>query len=256
MEIIKSLSDWKAIRKHVASSEQVGFVPTMGCLHAGHMSLVNQAKQDNDIVVMSLFVNGSQFNREQDFKSYPRTFEDDKALAESSGVDYILMPDSDEMYPDQFSYQVVEKNSDQMMEGLHRPGHFSGMMTIILKLLILVEPHRIYLGEKDYQQLQLVRGLAEAFLLDVQVIGCPTVRGENGLAMSSRNALLSSDQRHKASALFRLLSSTLSCQEVKAALTKEGFDVEYVEEYDGRRFVAAGLDGVRLIDNVSMSQEV
>jgi pantoate--beta-alanine ligase len=171
----------------------------------------------------------------------------------SLGTDEVFAPNVSELYPHGYRFRVEEESITKVMEGAHRPGFFQGVMTIVLKLLNLVRPDRAYLGEKDYQQLKVIADMVKEFFIPTEIIPCPTVREESGLAESSRNTLLSPAARHNAACIFRALSSADTPNDAKAVLESEGFTVDYVEEHWGRRFAAASVDGVRLIDNVPVS---
>ncbi len=250
MQIINSIATWKAERKNLAG-KTIGFVPTMGNLHQGHASLIERSVAENDVTVLSIYVNPTQFDNQGDFTNYPKTLPQDSDMAAQLKVDYILTPTYQELYPDNYAYKVTE-NSEQslILEGKHRPGHFTGMLTVVLKLLLLVQADCAYFGEKDYQQLTLVRSLAEAFLLDVQIIACPIVRNSEGLPLSSRNNRLPAARLKHAALFSTLLAADLSIIEIKNKLSAAGFAVDYIEEHAGRRFGAIKLDGIRLIDNV------
>jgi pantoate--beta-alanine ligase len=251
--IFRSLPEWRDFRTHeIRRGRSLGFVPTMGALHQGHLALVRRARMENETAAVSIFVNPTQFNDPGDLAAYPRTFDQDLAKLESLGTEYVLAPQYEELYADGFRYRVSESSVSNELEGVQRPGHFDGVLTVVLKLLGLARPERAYFGEKDYQQMLLVRGMAEAFFLTTEIISCPTVREHDGLAMSSRNALLPPDARKLAPALHRTLSGTEDLSAAREALTGLGFDVEYLEERYGRRLVAARVAGVRLIDNVSL----
>lgn len=254
LTITSAATDWTE-RRRAMEGRSIGFVPTMGALHRGHASLVERCRQENDIVVVSIFVNPSQFNDPRDLERYPRTLDADLSMLEDLKVDEVFMPSAAELYPDGYVFRVTAESLTREMEGLHRPGFFDGVMTVVLKLLNLVRADRAYFGEKDYQQLEVVRKMARDFFIQTDIIGCPTVRTASGLAESSRNALLSSAGREKASAIFRVLISAKSSEEARRLLEAEGFGVDYVEEHFGRRFVAVTLDGVRLIDNVALGEE-
>lgn len=242
---VDALRKWRA--QH---TESIGLVMTMGCLHAGHAALLRESVKHNDITVLTIFTNPTQFNQITDFESYPKTVEADIALAEACQVDVIFMPAYQEMYPDDYGYRVSETELSRVMEGKHRPGHFEGMLTIVSKMMILVRATRAYFGEKDYQQLQLVRGMAKALFIETDIIGIPTVRESNQLALSSRNTRLSVDQKAVAARFPQILLTAKTTEHATQCLCAEGFDVEYIEEYGGRRMGAVCLDGVRLIDNV------
>lgn len=233
------------------AGRQIGFVPTMGALHAGHVALLTRARRENERVVLSVFVNPTQFNDPQDLAQYPRTLDADLELARPH-VDAVLAPSPESLYLDQYRYRVTENQLSRRWEGAQRPGHFDGVLTVVLKLLNLVQPQRAYFGEKDWQQLQLVRGMVQALLLPVQIVPCPTVRDTDGLALSSRNGRLSPTARARAAVFPRVLASSPDAESAAAALRAEGFAVDYVEDTDGVRLGAIRIEGVRLIDNVRL----
>ena len=250
MHIIRTLKQWNDIRQHISFSTQLGFVPTMGNLHQGHASLLKRAREENDNVILSIFVNKTQFNQAEDYQRYPRTEEVDLALAESIGVDYVWLPTYEQLYPDDYAYQISEKRISQMMEGISRPGHFDGMLTVVMKLLNVVRAQRVYMGEKDYQQLMLVRGMVNAFFMNMEIIGCEIVRESSGLPMSSRNNLLSPEEKKHAELFPKIFHSDMDCDAIREKLIAAGFGVDYVEEHDGRRFAAVKIGKIRLIDNI------
>lgn len=250
MNIVTKISDWRNIRTQL-QNQSVGFVPTMGNLHAGHIALCARAKNENDISVASIFVNPTQFNQANDFNSYPRTFEQDIELLNKHGIDYVLFPDANDMYQDQYQIQIHETEISKELEGEFRPGHFTGMLTVVMKLLNLVQPTRAYFGEKDYQQLLLVKKMVAALFMPIQIVGCETIRAEDGLALSSRNTRLNAEQRTLAPNFHRYLSSDLSLVEIKHQLVQLGFRVEYIMEKWQRRLGAVWLGDVRLIDNIA-----
>ena len=250
MQVFTHVSDWQAARAGPAfAGRTVGFVPTMGALHAGHRALLERARAENDRVVLSIFVNPTQFNDPADLARYPRTLEADVALAEGL-VDDVLAPPADELYPDQYHYRVTENELSLRWEGAHRPGHFDGVLTVVLKLLNLVQARRAYFGEKDWQQLQLVRGMARALFLPVEIVACPTVRAGDGLALSSRNQRLSPAGREQAAVFPRILQDASHPDVAASALRAAGFTVDYVADHEGRRLGAVRIEGIRLIDNV------
>ncbi|MFN0103672.1 MAG: pantoate--beta-alanine ligase [Bryobacteraceae bacterium] len=249
MHMSTTVPGWLERRRSLAP-RTIGVVATMGALHRGHASLVERCRRENEIVVVTIFVNPLQFNDPADLKRYPRTLDSDLALLKALGTNEVLMPEPSGIYPDGPRFRVTEAGLTNEMEGRHRPGFFDGVMTVVLKLLNLVRADRAYFGEKDYQQLRVIREMAADFFLPVEIVGCPTVRTAAGLAESSRNALLSVEGQAKAAAIFRALTSAVSAAEAKAILVADGFTVDYVEEHWGRRFAAASLEGIRLIDNV------
>lgn len=257
--IFRSISEWIEFRKTLlsrtpgSSPPSLGFVPTMGALHEGHLSLIRRSRAENDHTVVSIFVNPTQFNDPNDLKNYPRTLEKDLALLEQEGADFLIAPDDPkELYGDDYRYRVTESAFSRELCGAHRPGHFDGVLTVVMKLLNLAGARRAYFGAKDYQQFLLVKGMAESFFMDVEVVGCPTIREHDGLAMSSRNALLTAEERERAPRLAAILRSARTPAEARRLLTQEGFDVDYVEDHFSRRLGAARLGSVRLIDNVEL----
>ncbi len=248
MKTVVGVSDWLEIRKNLRGS--IGFVPTMGALHLGHASLLKKSRQENEISVLSIFVNPTQFNDKKDFEKYPNTIESDQKLSESCGVDYLLFPNANEIYKDDYRFKLTENKLASILEGQFRPGHFDGVLTVVLKLFNLVAPNKAYFGEKDFQQLRLIQDMVQALFLPIEVVACETLREADGLAMSSRNVLLSSAARERAPLIAKCLMSSYSDSEIKLKLESAGFEVEYVASEMSRRLVAAKIEGVRLIDNV------
>jgi pantoate--beta-alanine ligase len=253
MQTWNSVAEWLD-RRRTLEKQTIGFVPTMGALHRGHAALVEQCRRENEIVVVSIFVNPSQFNDPRDLERYPRTLEQDLRLLAHLKTDEVIAPSASEMYPNGMSFRVEPAGSSQGMEGLHRPGFFAGVATVVLKLLNLVRADRAYFGEKDYQQWKVIAEMTKEFFLPTEIIVCPTIREESGLAESSRNKLLGAEARQRAATLFRVLSTAADPTEARTLLGAEGLLVDYVEEHWGRRFGAAFLEGVRLIDNVPMRE--
>jgi pantoate--beta-alanine ligase len=251
LRILRTIEDVLQARTQWAG-KKVGFVPTMGALHQGHQTLLVRSKAENDISVLSIFVNPTQFNDKKDLEKYPQTWDADIQLADAAGVDFLFAPDFKEMYPDNYAYQVIEKEFSKILCGQDRPGHFDGVLTVVLKLFHLVQPDRAYFGEKDFQQFQLIKKMVSALFMDVQVIGVPTVREKDGLAMSSRNLRLTNAERALAPQLHQFISSAASAELAAKQLAAAGFIVDYVVDKDGRRFAAAKLGSVRLIDNVQI----
>lgn len=252
MKVFPSITDWRQARAGADfTGRSVGFVPTMGALHAGHRALLERARAENDRVVLSIFVNPTQFNDPNDLARYPRTLAADLALAEGL-VDDVLAPPATELYQDGYRYRVTETDLSTRWEGAHRPGHFDGVLTVVLKLLNLVRPDRSYFGEKDWQQLQLVRGMAAALFLSGEIVACPTVRDFDGLALSSRNRRLSDSARRHASVFPVVLRSAPDAASAAGELHAAGFKVDYVADQSGVRLGAVHLENVRLIDNVRL----
>lgn len=253
MTVFETPTKWHTLRP----SGSIGFVPTMGALHEGHLALVQEALTQCDHAVVSIYVNPTQFNNPEDFAKYPSTFEDDCRMLEEIGCGFVFAPTYATLYPDGYRYRVTETETSRVLEGEHRPGHFDGMLTVVLKLLNLVHADRAFFGEKDYQQLLLVQEMTQALHHPTQIVPCPTVREPDGLAMSSRNRRLNPTQRALAAQWAVLLADlSLSCEETAKRLEALGFTVDYIADRWGRRLGAVHtppLDGgpvVRLIDNV------
>jgi pantoate--beta-alanine ligase len=236
-------------------SGSIALVPTMGSLHAGHLSLLRAARAECATVVMSLFVNPAQFAGAGELERYPRDEARDLAMAEEAGVDLVFAPSSDEMYPAGFQTWVEVTELGSILEGRFRPGHFKGVATIVLKLLTIVRPSHVYFGQKDAQQVEVVRRMITDLALDVELRALPTVRDADRLALSSRNALLSPEERARALALPRALA-TKDAAEARALLERSnGLVVDYVEVADFEPPVLAGavrVGSTRLIDNVPL----
>jgi pantoate--beta-alanine ligase len=209
LRVVDTIAELRSLHDSArASGGRVGLVPTMGYLHAGHISLMEAARRDCDLVTTTLFVNPLQFGANEDLSTYPRDFERDCSLAEAAGVHLLFAPDAEEMYPTGRPLTTVSvAELDSRWEGASRPGHFSGVATVVAKLFSIAGPCHAYFGEKDYQQLQVVSRMAADLNLPVDVVGCPTVREPDGLAMSSRNVYLDSDERKAALSLHRALSA-------------------------------------------------
>jgi pantoate--beta-alanine ligase len=256
----------------------IGFVPTMGALHQGHLSLLAKAKEDCGLVVCSIFVNPTQFNNPDDFKKYPITIEKDIELLIGHGCDVLFLPSAEEIYPPRFKAEHYDLGElENVLEGVYRPGHFQGVCQVVDRLLQIVDPSKLYVGQKDYQQCQVIqRLLAITNRMYIDLVIAPTIREEDGLAMSSRNLRLKPEQRVKAVALYKELSRakselrSLSPEQIKASaieqLSKDGFKVDYFEIADAASLtpasdpakpsvalVAAYLDDIRLIDNLPLN---
>ncbi len=265
MEIARSIADVRAALK---GRTGVGLVPTMGAFHAGHVSLFRAARAENDVVVVSLFVNPAQFDAAADLAAYPREEARDAAIAEREGVDVLFAPSVEELYPDGYTTWIDVEGLAERLEGAFRPGHFRGVATVCLKLFNIVRPARAYFGEKDAQQAALVMQLVDDLNVGVDIRVLPTVREDDGLALSSRNACLTPEHRQAAVALPRALQTGAAAYargEDAAAAAQRVLDAEplvvpqYVEvaRFDGRLVLAAAarVGGIRLIDNVTLQEE-
>ena len=210
MRIISKVSDLKAqVEQFKSSGKSIGLVPTMGALHGGHRSLVERARAENDIVVVSVFLNPTQFNNKEDLRTYPRTARADAALLEECGVDIAFMPTVEEIYPEPDTRVFDLGPVAQVMEGAMRPGHFNGVCQIVSKLFMMVEPTRAYFGEKDYQQIAVIRAMIAQEGFDLEIVQCPCVREDDGLAKSSRNVRLTPEVRRVAPNIYRVLRESL-----------------------------------------------
>lgn len=281
MKVIHTIKDLQAeLSVLKAQSKKVGLVPTMGALHAGHASLVKRSVNENEVTVVSVFVNPTQFNDKNDLVKYPRTLDADCKLLEACGATYTFAPSVEEMYPEpdtrQFSYDPL----DTVMEGAFRPGHFNGVCQIVSKLFEAVKPHRAYFGEKDFQQLAIIHEMVRQMQFDLEIVGCPIVREEDGLALSSRNARLSAEERENAlkisQTLFksRTFAATHTVSETQkfvedAIAAVPGLRLEYFEIVDGNTLQKVGnwdqtsyavgcitvfCGDVRLIDNIKYKE--
>jgi len=206
MRLIKEINQMKDYRRKIRTGQSVGFVPTMGALHKGHLSLIRRARQQCNKVVISIFVNPTQFGRGEDYQRYPRNLSEDVSLSEKEGVDVVFTPSVEEMYPQGYSTFVeVEGPLSSTLEGAFRPGHFKGVATVLVKLFNIINPHYSYLGEKDYQQALIVKKMVKELNLDTKIIVLPTIREKDGLALSSRNSYLNEEERRAATILYKAL---------------------------------------------------
>lgn len=278
MELITTVAALKAaIKEHKEAGKVVGFVPTMGALHEGHLSLVRKAGEETSLVVVSIFVNPTQFNNKEDLQRYPRTLEADMKLLETTPCHIVFAPSVDEVYPEEDTRQFEFGHIGNVMEGEHRPGHFNGVAQVVSKLFDMVEPHKAYFGLKDFQQLAIIQQMVRQLNSPVEIIPCPIVREPDGLAMSSRNTLLSPEQRNNAilisQTLFKAVQKARTCSidEIKhwvvATIDENPFlETEYFDIVDSSTLVslkawdetinkigciAVHCGKVRLIDNVT-----
>lgn len=282
MKVIKEISDIQDISDYYrCTGKKVALVPTMGFLHEGHISLMLKAKDENDILVVSIFVNPTQFGKGEDFDKYPRDFARDYHICEKAGADYIFNPETEEMYGKNVTASVVISGISEKLEGKIRPGHFNGVATIVTKLLNAVKPDKLYLGQKDAQQNVVIKKMVSDLNIDTSVVICETMREDSGLAMSSRNTYLSEDERKKAAVIYFILNEgkklilkdgIKNVQEIKkniASLLKERapeFELQYYEitdnenldeitdpgEFQGDVLISTAVKtgSTRLIDNI------
>jgi pantoate--beta-alanine ligase len=277
IDLIHSISDTRiAIQKQISEGKTIGFVPTMGALHEGHLKLVRRAVAENDFVAVSIFVNPIQFNNPDDLAKYPRTLEEDLRKLEGTGCSLVFAPSAQEMYPEPDLTEFEFGQLDKVMEGKFRPGHFRGVAVVVKKFFEIITPNKAYFGEKDFQQLAIIKKMVNILQLPVEIVPCPIVREDDGLAMSSRNARLTAEERTEATAIYKALSGAKENYSwfipagVKQLVTGEiqdnpYFRVEYVEVVDTETLqpiedwhdaahavicVAAFIGQVRLIDNI------
>lgn len=230
MRVVKTISELKSlISGYKQENKTVGLVPTMGALHAGHKSLVDRARKENDIVVVSVFVNPTQFNNKQDLATYPRTEERDCALLEAAGCDVVFMPAVEEVYPEPDNRQFDLGAVAEVMEGAHRPGHFNGVAQIVSKLFGFVEPDRAYFGEKDFQQIAVIRKMVQLEGFKLQIVACPIKREDDGLALSSRNVRLTAEQRQLAPNIYRVLKESCNFAKSHTVAETEKFVVDSLD---------------------------
>ncbi|CAN5428913.1 pantoate--beta-alanine ligase [soil metagenome] len=286
MKVIKEVAAMQDVADYFRCvGKRIGFVPTMGSLHAGHESLIRKAREDCDIVVVSIFVNPTQFNSEDDFEKYPRDFLKDYFACEKAGVDYIFNPEDKEMYDNSATEVNVSGGVTDNLEGMHRPGHFKGVATIVLKLFNIIKPHSAYFGQKDAQQIAVIKKLTEDLNCDVKIISGETIRDENGLALSSRNMNLSDKDKSEASVLNKVLNEgkrliqeekNYNADEVKNTLAtiiknhSQNCNLEYLEISDAETLkviddlknfsgkimisLACTYGNTRLIDNIQFAK--
>lgn len=282
MKIVDKTEDLRQlVDVYKQQGKTVALVPTMGALHAGHLSLVQQAKKDCDICVVSVFVNPTQFNNKEDLEKYPRTLEHDAELLKQNQADIVFAPSVAEVYPEPDTRQFDFGQLDKVMEGKYRPGHFNGVAQVVSRLFDMVKPHKAFFGEKDFQQLAIIRQMVKQLSLDVRIVGMPIVREANGLALSSRNERLSAEEKELATNIYKTLlwskqqifgkeSVKETADRVIAAINSfDGLEVEYFEIVDGLSLqpiqdssdseyivgcITVYCGAVRLIDNIAYKE--
>ncbi|MDI3472951.1 MAG: pantoate--beta-alanine ligase [Thermotogaceae bacterium] len=277
MKVIEKINDMKKISKDlILNGKSIGFVPTMGYLHEGHLSLVRKARKENEIVVVSIFVNPTQFGPNEDFDKYPRDTDRDLKLLQNENVDFVFMPSAEEMYPEGYATYVIVERLTEVLCGKSRPGHFRGVATVVTKLFNIVKPTRAYFGQKDAQQFRVLKRMVEDLNMDVEMVEAPIVRESDGLAMSSRNVYLSPEERKQAVALFETLNlakkaienGERDAEKVKQLMRENisKYDkviIDYIEIVDEKNLtplskiegkvliaIAAFVGKARLIDNI------
>lgn len=279
MRVLNTIKETKeTILKLREEGKSIGFVPTMGALHAGHISLLEESIMYNDVTVVSIFVNPIQFNNKADLEKYPRNLEEDCNKLEAAGCDLVFAPTVEEMYPEQADEKYDFGELERVMEGAHRPGHFNGVAVVVKRLFDICTPHRAYFGEKDFQQLMIIKALVAMEEIPVEIIGCPIIREDDGLAMSSRNVRLTSEERKLAPFIYRSLLkvrkrayrndltsildrmknklNSLPGMKVEYLLVADEDTLEPVDDWHDadnlRVFIATFLGDIRLIDNLKV----
>lgn len=280
VKLITDIKEMKQVAKGLKQEgKSIGFVPTMGYLHRGHISLVECSKNDNDITVLSIFVNPTQFGKGEDFDKYPRDLERDLKIADDAGVDFVFAPDEKQMYPSDYATYVIQERLTDKLCGAFRPGHFKGVLTVVNKLFNIVQPDRAYFGEKDYQQLVVIKQMVKDLNMDVEIVGCSLVRESDGLAMSSRNKYLSEEERQAALSLSKALflakelfeKGETNPEKIKAEMKNlilqhpQVGQIQYIEivhpktlepkekvEKGDRILLAVYVGDTRLIDNIEL----
>ncbi len=277
MKVINSISEMQTLAESIRKTgRRIGLVPTMGFLHEGHLSLMRKARHVCEVVIVSVFVNPTQFGPDEDFQRYPRDVEGDRKKCDSAGVDVLFMPSAADMYPKDAVVSVTVEGISDILEGAIRPGHFRGVATVVAKLFHIVKPHKAFFGQKDFQQCVVVKRTVKGLNMDVDIIDFPTVREQDGLAMSSRNSYLDTDERRKAASLFRALSAGETLvksgewdpakfkDKIRSVLLEEkGIQIDYIEIVDPESLapivkvearavilIAVRLGRTRLIDNI------
>jgi pantoate--beta-alanine ligase len=281
MRIIESIKEMQDVAEGLRRAKKIGFVPTMGYLHEGHLSLVRRSRELADVTVVSIFVNPIQFGPKEDFARYPRDFDRDRTLLEKEGTDIIFCPDGKEMYPEHYSTYIQVRGIEDHLCGLSREGHFIGVATVVAKLFNCVKPHFAVFGQKDYQQLKVIQRMARDLNMDLEVVGHPTVREKDGLAMSSRNTYLSEEERQRSLAIYRSMrrveelykkgernAAELKRQAREVLTLAGGLEIEYVSISDAETLdeleamisegavyaVAVRCGKTRLIDNTILAE--
>jgi pantothenate synthetase (EC 6.3.2.1) len=250
MDVCKDIDCVRAFIKSIKQQfKTVGFVPTMGYLHEGHMSLVKASKNMCDITVVSIFVNPKQFGPKEDYSKYPRNLERDLKLLEEAKIDMVFIPDVDTIYPEGFSTTINIGPLADILEGTFRPGHFDGVCTVVTKLFNIVKPDKAFFGEKDYQQLKIIQKLVKDLNLDIEIVPIPTKREEDGLAMSSRNAYLNQEERRRASSIYRFLLKA------KEAFEKGIKDTDKIIEYAKAVLDVDAIDYIKIVDKETLEEK-
>ena len=248
MITINSVSELReTVSKFRNEGKTIGLVPTMGALHEGHLSLVNRCRKENDVVVVSVFVNPTQFNNKEDLRTYPRTEEADRALLESAGCDIAFMPTVEEIYPEPDARVFALGRVAEVMEGAMRPGHFNGVAQIVSKLFMFVEPDRAYFGEKDFQQIAVIRSMVKSEGFKLEIVPCPIVREADGLAKSSRNVRLTPEMRKVAPNIARILNESKEYAKSHTVGETEKYVVDAINSYDGME-----IEYYQIVDGISL----
>jgi pantoate--beta-alanine ligase len=259
MLLTATISEIKSLLPSPTSGKKTGFVPTMGALHKGHISLVEKAVNENDIVVVSVFVNPTQFNDPKDLERYPRNLEADLRLLEETGCDLVFAPSVNEIYPEPDTREFNFGTLETVMEGKHRPGHFNGVAQVVSKLFDIVQPHKAYFGLKDFQQLAIIKNMVAQLQLPVEIVSCPIIREDSGLAMSSRNELLTADERKNAAVISNTLFEAKKLKNEKSVPTLAEWIAETINKNPFLRVEYAEIvdsSTLQPVENWNSNQEI
>jgi pantoate--beta-alanine ligase len=259
MKVVRTISELKLlVSTYKSEGKTIGFVPTMGALHNGHISLLQKSKEVCDLSIVSIYVNPSQFNQLSDYKSYPRNELADLSKLKIGGCDIVFIPEVEDIESLPLPRSIELGDLERVMEGLNRPGHFKGVIEVVYRLFLAVQPTKSFFGEKDFQQVMVVQKMVSDTNLKIEIVNCEIIREASGLAMSSRNVRLSTEGKVQASEIYKVLvNRSLQSELVKSnELKRLGFEVEYIEQHKlgdlSRLFVAVWFEGVRLIDNIAI----
>jgi len=251
MKLINSIEEMVQFQSSL-KDESLAFVPTMGALHTGHLSLVEKSIKENQRTIVSIYLNETQFNDKKDLETYPSSLDEDLKILSTLGVDGVFLPNYSLMYPNDYRFRVVENKESLDLCGKDRPGHFDGVLTVVMKLLNIVSPRKAYFGEKDYQQLSLIKDMVESFFMRVEIVACPTERDSEGLALSSRNRKLEQDELEIARYFASTLKNENNLEVIAKKLKFKNIEIDYLLEKKNRRYAAVKIGNVRLIDNVEI----
>ena len=253
--IYKDINKWMQKRKSINRKKEIGVIMTMGALHQGHLSLVKKSIEENDVTIVTIFVNPTQFDDKNDLKYYPQSLTEDQMKLSKMNVDFFLLPSKKDMYHNGNKYEIRENSFSKELCGRFRPKHFNGVLTIVMKFLNIVQATRAYFGEKDYQQLQLIKSMVSTFFIPTKIVSCSTIRNSYGLPLSSRNSKLTNKDLILANSFAKIIRKKINIQAIQKKLKDLNITVDYLEDIDNRRYVAVRINNIRLIDNFSLNSK-